>query len=321
MRGGRFQLQDTRRILGHHNPKSRGYLFPEEFLRSPSDIAPESWLTAPRAARTWYAPPYAPDFRGLESQVGRFRRGEDMLVVGAFRPDAFDVGAVDSAAAPPPRHAAFGTPDEARAAGVEAGLFLVPVDGGEPAEVRGREADGVLTLEARPGRYVSSLEVLDSAGKRAWRARQGVHQVPLVPGLVGVSDLLVLEEGAALPETFEEALPHIRRGVRIRQGERFTVIWEVYGLQVKDPARVTLGFTRGRPDFMQRVGDFVGELQPDRPVQVSFEDTGAADVQTLFRSVQLQLPDLEPGEYTLHLRLELPGREPAIASRPIVVGS
>ncbi|HET9948727.1 MAG TPA: hypothetical protein VFQ22_07385, partial [Longimicrobiales bacterium] len=47
------QLQDTRRMVGHHHPMSRGYLFPERFLQSPSDIPPESWITAPREARTW----------------------------------------------------------------------------------------------------------------------------------------------------------------------------------------------------------------------------------------------------------------------------
>ena len=107
--------------------------------------------------------------------------------------------------------------------------------------------------------------------------------------------------------------------MRVRQGERFTVIWEVYGLQVKDPARVSLGFTKGLPKFMEKVGDFLGRLEPATPVQVSFADTGTDDVQTLFRSVQIQLPNLEPGEYTLHLKLELPGREAAVASRPIVV--
>ena len=79
-------LGDTRKVLGHHHPKSRGYLFPEMFLESPSDVPPESWITAPREARTWFAPRYSPDMRPLETQVGRFRRGEMMLVVGAFRP-------------------------------------------------------------------------------------------------------------------------------------------------------------------------------------------------------------------------------------------
>ncbi len=321
MRGrpGGFSLQDTRQILGHHSPHSRGYLFPEEFLRSPSDIPPESWITAPREARTWYAPPYAPDFRGLETQVGRFRRGDEMLVVGAYRP--LPATAADSALMPAERGGAFAprTAGAGVADSAEAGLFLVPVDGGEASEVRGSQAEGVFTLHAPPGRYVSSLEVLDASDKRAWRARQGVKQVPLVPGLVAVSDLLILDEGASLPESLDEAIPHVRRGVRIRRGERFVVVWEVYGLRVHDPARVTLGFTKGRPGFLERVGEFLGMLEPDRPVQVTFEDTGTDAVQTVFRSVALQLPDLEPGEYTLHLRLELPGREPAITSRPIVV--
>jgi hypothetical protein len=60
-------------------------------------------------------------------------------------------------------------------------------------------------------------------------------------------------------------------------------------------------------------------LEPDRPVEVTFEDPGGDRVQSAFRTVFLELPDLEPGEYTLHLRLDLPGREPSIASRPILV--
>ncbi len=314
MRGGRFSLQDTRQVLGHHNPKSRGYLFPEKFLSSPSDIPPESWITAPREARTWYAPPYAPDFRALESQIGRFRRGDEMLVVGAYRPATPLPEGVEAANEP-----AFGTPLDAVDGPVKSALFLVPEDGGALSEVRGTDAHGVFTLRAPPGKYVSSLEVLDSAGKRAWRARQGVRQDAMVPGLVAVSDLLILNPDTPLPTTLDEAVPNVRPDVRVHLGERFTVVWEVYGLKVDQAAQVTLGFTKGRPGFLARVGDFLGLLEPEQPVEVSFQDTGSDQVQSLFRSVVLQLPDLDPGEYTLHLKLELPGRSPAITSRPIVV--
>lgn len=314
MRGGRVNLQDTRQVIGHHNPRSRGYLFPEEFLRSPSDIPPESWITAPREARTWYAPPYAPDFQALESQVGRFRRGDEMLVVGAYRPATPLPEGVEATNEP-----MAGTPTESVDGPVKSALFLVPLDGGDLSEVDGTDAHGVFTLRAPPGKYVSSIEVLDSAGRRAWRARQGVRQDPLIPGLVAVSDLLILNPDAQLPATLDEAIPDVRPDVRIHQGERFTVVWEVYGLKVDQPANVTLGFTKGRPGFLARVGDFLGLLEPDQPVEVQFQDTGSDQAQTLFRSVGLQLPDLEPGEYTLHLKLELQGREPAITSRPIIV--
>ena len=307
-------LQDTRRVVGHHSPRSRGYLFPEEFIQSPSEIPPESWITAPRESQTWYAPPYAPDFRGLESQVGRFRRGDEMLVVGAYQPGPYSAAAFGGGGP-----AAASAPAEEIDGPVEAGLFLIPEDGGEAAEVRGTEAQGVLTLSAPPGRYVSSLEVLDAADKRAWRARQGVRQVPLVPGLVAVSDLLILEKDAAFPVSLEDAIPQVRKGVRVGLGERFTVVWEVYGLRVEQPARVTIGFTRGRPGFMQRVGDFLGIIAPEDPVEITFDDPGPDGVQSAFRAVDLELPELEPGDYTIHLRLDLPGREPAITSRPIVV--
>lgn len=309
-RGPTFQLQDTRRVVGHHHPRSRGYLFPEDFLESPSDVPPESWITAPREAQTWYAPPYAPDFRGLETQVGRFRRADRMLVVGAYRPAPAGLEPEADAVDP-----FTGPPEEA-----EAALFLVPLDGGPAVRVESQAAQGVFTLEAEPGRYVSSLEVLDAPERRAWRARQGVRQDPILPGLVAVSDLLILKRGAATPASLDEAVPLVRPGIRVAKDERFTVVWEVYGLQVAEPVQVTVGFTRGRPGFLARVGEFLGVLEPERPVEISFEDAATDEVQTAFRTMVLELPeDLDPGEYTLHLRLELPGSDAIVSSRPVVV--
>lgn len=303
---------DTRRMVGYHHPKSRGYLFPEDFLASPSDIHPETWITAPREARTWYAPPYAPEVRGLETQMGRFRRDGQMMVVGAYRPTLL-TGDEDATrvSAWSPEGGVVGPP--------AAGLFLIPEDGRAPLRVQGREEEGVLTMRVRPGRYVAGLEVVDLQGRQAWRARQGVVQRALEPGMVDVSDLMILNPGAPLPESLDEALPHIRPGVRMSPGERFPVLWEVYGLRLLEPVRVTIGFSRGRPAFLERVGDFLGLLEPESDIDITFDDTGPDVVQAVFRSIELELPDLEPGEYTLHLRLELAGRTPVVTSRPIIV--
>jgi hypothetical protein len=311
-RGVRFGISDTRRMVGHHHPKSRGYLFPEQYFESPSDIPPESWITAPREARTWYAPPYAPDIRSLETQVGRFRRDDRMLIVGAYRPTVpTDDGSGHVRDAWGPDGGIQGEP--------YAALFLVPEDASEPVFVRGSDAEGVLSLETLPGRYVSSLEVVDLEGRQAWRARQGIVQLPLVPGVVDVSDLMILKEGSPLPASLDEALPNIRPGIRLHSGERFPVIWEVYGLRVQEPVHVTIGFSRGRPGFLARVGAFLGVIEPEQNVDITFDETGPDRVQAVFRSMELNLPDLDPGEYTLHLRLELPGRTPVVTSRPIVV--
>jgi hypothetical protein len=235
-----------------------------------------------------------------------------MLVVGAYRPtfadERFD-GRVVSAFGPGGR--IEGTP--------YAALFLVPEDGSEPLLVQGRESEGVLSIRAEPGRYVSGLEVVDLDGRQAWRARQGVVQLPLVPGLVDVSDLMLLEADAPLPETLDDALPHLRPGVRVSPGERFPVVWEVYGLRIQEPVTVTIGFSRGRPGFLSRVGEFLGVIEPEVDVDITFEETGPDSVQAVFRAVELVLPDLDPGEYTLHLRLDLEGRTPVVKSRPIIV--
>jgi hypothetical protein len=79
-------------------------------------------------------------------------------------------------------------------------------------------------------------------------------------------------------------------------------------------------FSAGRPGFIRRVGEYLGVVEPDAPVEISFDERGPDEVQTVFRAIELGLPELDPGEYTLHVQLDLPGREPAIASRPITVG-
>jgi hypothetical protein len=238
-----------------------------------------------------------------------------MLIVGAYRPTLPAPGTDED---DDEVVAAWG-PEGGAESQPYAALFLVPLDGLEPVFVRGDEPEGVLTLQAWPGRYVSGIEVIDPEGRRGWRARQGVVQRPLEPGMVDVSDLLILREGAPLPSTLDEAVPHARPGVRLRAGERFPVVWEAYGLGIREPVRVAIGFSRGRPGFLERVGDFLGIIEPERSVDITFDDVGPDEVQRVFRSIELQLPNLEPGAWTLHLSLELPGRTPIVTSRPIIV--
>jgi hypothetical protein len=233
-----------------------------------------------------------------------------MLVVGAYRPTVTTESGqmIDAWGA---SNVVVGQP--------RAALFLIPEEGGPSDLVQGADAEGVFKIQTLPGRYVSSLEVVDVEGRQGWRARQGVVQEPLALGLVGVSDLMILREGAPLPETLDEAIPNVRPGIRVRVGERFPVVWEVYGLGIREPVGVTIGFSRGRPGFLERVGEFLGVIEPDRAIDITFDETGPEQVQAVFRSIELELPDLEPGEYTLHLQLDLVGRTPVITSRPIIV--
>ena len=88
-------LQDTRRIVGRHHPKSQEFLPPKEGLEDPAEVAPGDWTVGKIRPWTGYAPPYALDLDPLETQVARFRRGDSLLVVGAFAPEVENKPEVD----------------------------------------------------------------------------------------------------------------------------------------------------------------------------------------------------------------------------------
>ncbi len=340
-------LQDTRSIVGRHHPKSQEFLPPDLALDDPALVAPGDWTLEQRRPWTGYAPPYAPDLNALETQVARFRRGDSLLVAGAFAPeeeDAFtdsrretmnprivdlraqrDVDRADQQARLNP----FGTiPEEPQPfiveepqpeGPVQSALFLIDTESGARHEIHGEGPRGAFRLQVPNGRYVVGIEAFSPDAKEAWRDRHGLWQDPIVPGLAAVSDLLILSGGGEIPTSLDEALPTALPAVRIQVGQPFKVAWELYGLQIGESANVRIGVDQGGPGFFRRIGQFLRVLQPDSPVVLSFADAAPDRLGTVFRAVQLNLPDLEPGEYVLTVEIELPGREPMTVDRPIVI--
>jgi hypothetical protein len=82
---------------------------------------------------------------------------------------------------------------------------------------------------------------------------------------------------------------------------------------------VRIGVDQGGPGFFRQLGQFLRVLEPDAPVVLTFADAGPDALGTVFRAVQLNLPDLEPGEYVLTVEIELPGREPMTQPASIVI--
>ena len=341
-------LQDTRTIVGRHHPKSKEFLPPREGLVDPAEVAPGDWTIGEIRPWTGYAPPYAPDFDPLETQVARFRRGDSLLVVGAFAPAVEDAPTVDARRTNrnprgvnprPPRNETradrqarlnpFGQrvevpepfmPAEPEPEGpVRSALFLIETEDGDRHEVLGEGPEGVFQLQVDNGRYIIGVEAFSESAKQAWRDRHGLWQDDLVPGLAAVSDLLILKGGGELPETLDEALPTAMAATRIRAGEAFKIAWELYGLRIGESASVRIGVDQGGQGLLRRLGAFLRVLEPDAPVVMTYEDAGPDVLGTVFRAVQLNLPDLEPGEYTLSVEIELAGREPMVVARPIII--
>jgi hypothetical protein len=294
---------------------------------------------------TGYTAPYATDIDVLDTQVARFRRGDSLLVVGAYAPGPKQPRDFTAGPPPPPRRPAgrdvraerdvsrsdtqarrnpFGRVEEepipfmpeARDGNVESGLFLVDTESGDAHEVRGDGPEGALKLQLPNGHYVVGVEAFNPRTKRAWRDRYGLWQDPIVPGLAAISDLLILRGGGEIPTSLDEALPAALPAVRIEAGQAFKLAWELYGLRPGEMARVRIGVDRGT-GLLGQVGEFLRLLEPDEPVVMTFEDAGPDVPGTVFRAVELNLPDLEPGEYRLSVEIELEGREPMTVGRLI----
>lgn len=334
---GEMQGRDTRSIVGHHQSDGRQFLPPTAILEEPVPTPMDVWHLEERAPFTAHVAPYAPEILELDAQVARFRRGDSLLVVAGYRPATpepppsatADAGSEDRASdpfgslRPSEVEADDGEADESPAptGPVEAGIFLVQPRGGVPGEARGDDAEGTWRLAAPAGPYVLGIEVLDAEGRRAWRARGGVVQDTLAPGLAAVSDPILLEAGEPLPESLEEALPRVLPSTRVEQGRRVAVAWEVYGLRPNESARITVGFTRHREGILRRLGEFLRVVETEEPIVVSFEDAAPDRLGTVFRAIHMELPSLEPGEYDLHVEVDLQGRDPLVSTRRITVGS
>lgn len=80
-----------------------------------------------------------------------------------------------------------------------------------------------------------------------------------------------------------------------------------------------VGATLGQVGLGQQLGEFLGLVESNELVLITYEDAGPDVLGTVFRAVELSLPNLEPGDYTLTVEIELAGREPMTVGRPISI--
>ena len=155
--------------------------------------------------RTGYTAPYAPELEALDTQVARFRRGDSLLVAGAFAPkpevekdpsagppqglrmpEGRDVRAArnESRSDKQKRTNPFGEVREVPVAfmpevsdeRVQSGLFLIDSESGERYEVLGEGPEGVFQPHAPNAHYIVGLEAFSPDKRKAWRDRHGLWQ-------------------------------------------------------------------------------------------------------------------------------------------------
>jgi hypothetical protein len=72
--------------------------------------------------------------------------------------------------------------------------------------------------------------------------------------------------------------------------------------------------------FFHRAGEFLGLVGRERPVALSWDEAGPEEPGPWFRSVAMDLPNVEPGTYDIRLEVVSPGRTTLVAEREVRVG-
>ncbi len=255
----------------------------------------------PRAS---YLPPHLDSLGTLDAEIGRFWRPGHIVVVGTWRtPDAAD-------------------PESTAEHPVLAGLFVE--QGGVLAADTSivAEPGGIVRLSARvpwADWGVLSLEAWNPNLRSAHRLRAGMGFPQLPAGLFALSDLVLLEGGGE-PSDLDDLVGALHPGSTIDAGATLGVALEIYGLGER---RELLGFSarieeRGE-GFLRRMGRRLGFLGSPEQVTVEWLEEGPQSPGPFFRTLQVRLSDLDPGEYVLVVEVSAPGRTTLRAERAFTV--
>ena len=310
--------------VGHDLPGTREFVPSGLVLERPWGSSPTDWFPGDRP-RSAYLAPYAPTFDAGVGQVAVFHRGDAIVVVAATRlPEPADSARMASDAIVRPRGQPVIVPwaqpeflDEPD----QVGLFLLDRDNGlRGARLEGA-SDGVLSLSAAAGDYLMSLEAWAPAEGRAGRVRNGIATDTVPRDLATLSDLVVLRATDERPEDLEQALPLVLSSLEIGAEQAIGVGWEIFGLGWR-PEHVgfELSLSRDGQGILRTLGRWLGVGGgEDEPVQIGWSESGPEKPGGWFRSVNVDIPDIESGEYLLRLEVSIPGRELLVATRTLEI--
>ena len=80
-----------------------------------------------------------------------------------------------------------------------------------------------------------------------------------------------------------------------------------------------VGATLGQVGLSRQLGGFLRSLESNELVLITYEDAGRDVLGTVFRAVELSLSNLDLGDYTFPVEIELACREPMTVRRSISI--
>ena len=311
--------------VGHQSKDALEVVPPGFVLKEPAAVEPGQWIPEKDKPRSSHAPVYAPDLLEGRGQLAVFSRGETFVLVGATAlpdepSDERDDLSIELEPPPGPDDMIPWAVPERSEAPPQIGLFLIADDGmAAEARVMGR-SQGSMSLQAPAGDYLLSLEAWSAEFGRAGRIRHGLSVDTIPPDLATLSDLVLLEPREHLPEDLAHAVPLVRPTTELTAGERVAVGWELFGLGWEaEQVGYELSLYREGRGFFRRIGRLVGLGGGAQPLRIRWSEPGPYEPGPHFRALNVDLPDVEEGDYVLRLELSLRGREPVSVTRAVRV--
>ena len=316
----------TSTVVGHQLPGGKQFVPPGRVLEAPWKTEPGSWIPEEDEPRSAHVAAYAPKLLPVEAQIAVLHRGDSIVVAAATRvPRTLDGGrdvrARSQRGAPPaePR-APIAWPQPPLLDGPErVGLFLVGREG-EFHGVSRERREGAIELTVPVGDYLVSVEAWSPPEGVAGRRRHGISAHSIPDDLATLSDLILLDLEDSLPFDLDGALSMMRPSTRLGNNERIAVGWELFGLSWRqEDVEFELSFYPEGEGFLGRVGRWLGLSSPEEPLRIGWEEPGPLEVGPWFRSVEVTLPDVDPGPYVFRLEVTTRGREALVRTRVVEI--
>ena len=225
---------------------------------------------------------------------------------------------------PLPAGSSFPWPQPALLDGPEQiGLFLVD-EAGRIKRTSSSLSEGSGHIAGPTGKYLLSVEAWAPEKGLAGRIRQGITTEALPDDVATLSDLILLHSpyvGDTLPQTLASALSSMRSSTRLEATRQLALGWEVFGLGWRqEDVGFELSFRKERGSFFGRIGRWLGfGGGQEAPLQLEWSERAPSEIGPWFRSVEVTIPEVDPGKYVFRLEVTARGREGLVRTRMVEI--
>jgi len=286
-------------VIGYHRNGGRQFVPPPGIFDDPTKLIAGEWDIDPERARSRFAIPRFARYAPIEYQAAAFERGDSAALVLS---------------------GGWVAPREDADLHGEIALTLVPNENTLPTVAIGRYGTP-LQLRVHRESALVSVELWNNHDSIAGRERSWIDLNQRPPDEFGVSDILLLEESDSLPETLEQAIPHMRSNLEALPGERLGLYWEVYGVESSPEAmQFTLTVDRLHKSFFRRAAEWTGIVgRREDTVRLRWNESVSSSSGSSAFAVGIQLQDSMSGEYALTLTVSRSDGAEAHSERRLVV--